>query len=157
MALFLSTFENKIDKKGRVSTPALFRNVLKKDEFCGFVAFRSLTHPCIEGFAMSDMEGFARTIDRFQLFEEEQADLTASVFADAQPLAFDAEGRVMLTSEMLTHADLTETVYFVGRGPTFQIWNPNAFKTYQAEARMRLKTKKVLLPTTKASKSEPEQ
>lgn len=141
MSLFLSTFENKIDKKGRVSIPASFRTVLKGGKFKGFVAFRSLSHPCIEGFSMERMAAFSNEMDSFQLFAQDQADVTASVFADAEPLAFDAEGRVMLSPAMLEHAGFEERVCFVGRGATFQLWHPARFQTYQDEARKRLKSR----------------
>jgi MraZ protein len=141
MSLFLSTFENKIDKKGRVSVPASFRTVLKGGNFKGFVAFRSLSHPCVEGFSMERMTAFSKEMDSFQLFAQDQADVTASVFADAEPLAFDAEGRVMLSPAMLEHAGFEERVCFVGRGATFQLWNPESFQTYQHEARERLKSR----------------
>jgi len=145
-ALFLSTFENKIDKKGRVSTPASFRNALKASSFKGFVAFRSMTLPAIEGFSMEHMTTFAQNIDHFELFSEDQTDLTASVFADADPLSFDSEGRILLNTSLITHAELQDQVMFVGRGPTFQLWHPENFKTYQQEARARLKLRKPLMP-----------
>ena len=45
---FLSTFENKIDRKGRVSVPAPYRTVLEQ---AGqpLIVTRSLTHECLEG------------------------------------------------------------------------------------------------------------
>ena len=41
MALFLSRFDNKVDRKGRVSVPASFRADLTSDAFAGVVAFPS--------------------------------------------------------------------------------------------------------------------
>ena len=41
MALFLSTFINKVDRKGRVSVPAPFRAALIGQSFHGIVAFPS--------------------------------------------------------------------------------------------------------------------
>ncbi len=51
--LFLSTYQNKIDKKGRVSVPALFRAALvrvagKDEEFSGIIAYGSFINRCIE-------------------------------------------------------------------------------------------------------------
>ena len=151
---FLSNFTNKIDKKGRVSAPASFRQILSDSSFKGFVAFRSLTHPCIEAFAMEHMEAFSTRIDTFQLFSEEQTDLTASIFADAETLAFDGDGRITLTDTLVTHANLKDKVAFVGRGPTFQIWEPAAFQHYQQEARLRLKTRKPVLTLASQRKEE---
>ncbi len=151
MSLFLSTFVNKVDKKGRVSVPAPFRTLLSRSETRGFVAFRSLVNTAIEGFASEKMEDLATRVDAFQLFSEEQTDLTASIFADAHVLTFDSEGRVMLTEALRNHAEIDAEVAFVGRGPTFQMWNPKLFDTYQQQARERLKVSRpTLSPSSKA-------
>ena len=97
---------------------------------------------------MGHMQRFSDTVNSFQLFEEDQADLTASVFADSEALSFDQDGRVMLTPTMIQHAGLTDAVCFAGRGPTFQLWNPTAFKAYQEDARGRIKTKRPTLQGT---------
>lgn len=140
--LFLSTFHNKLDKKGRVSVPASFRSALSGQSFQGIVGFPSPTLPAIEGFGMDRMERLSQQVDRLDLFSEDQQDWAASIFSEAQPLAFDSEGRINLPDTLREHARITETVVFVGRGPTFQIWEPEAFSLYQKEARERLREKK---------------
>ena len=93
----------------------------------------------IDGFAMENMETLAQRIDGFQLFSQDQTDLTASIFADADVLMFDGDGRVMLPEALRVHAGVSDSVAFVGRGPTFQLWHPENFETYQKQARERLK------------------
>ena len=39
--MFLSSYENKIDKKGRVSVPATFRSHLNSIGYNGFIAYPS--------------------------------------------------------------------------------------------------------------------
>ena len=48
MTSFLSTFVNKVDRKGRVSVPAPFRAALAGQGFQGIVAYPSLTDPAID-------------------------------------------------------------------------------------------------------------
>ena len=139
MSIFLATHTNKIDKKGRVSVPASFRTVLSGEDFQGIVAFRSLTAPAIEGFGMSRMVHLSQQVDTLDPFSQAQDDLTASIFADAHPLSFDAEGRILLTEPLIVFARLKDTVSFVGRGATFQLWNPELFENYQDTARQRLR------------------
>jgi MraZ protein len=140
--LFLSTFCNKIDAKGRVSVPASFRAALSAQSFQGFVAFCSLSVPAIEGFGMDRMQRLSQQIDQnFNLFSPQQDDWT-SLFAQALPMQFDQDGRVFLTNELRAHGQLTKEVLFVGRGPTFQMWNPEAFAEYQAAATARLKAQR---------------
>lgn len=143
MGIFLSTFINRLDKKGRVSVPSTFRSSLAQQSFQGIVLFRSYTLQAIEGFGMDRMEKLSAQLDTLDLFSDDQNDLAASIFADAHQLSFDGEGRVLLPELLCEHASLAGQVAFVGRGATFQIWNPEVFKQHQEEARQRLKAKKL--------------
>ncbi len=138
MRLFLNTFVNKIDRKGRVSVPATFRAVLADQSFPGIVAFRSFTAAaCIEGGGMDRMESLSASTDQLGPFSTELDDLTSLIFADARQLPFDTEGRIVLPEDLIAHAGLAESCAFVGKGKTFQIWEPQAFATAQDEARRR--------------------
>ncbi len=137
MALFLSTYTNKIDKKGRVSVPAAFRAALAGQNFNGFVAFRSHRLPAIEALDMSRMEAISESADGLELFSEKHEDLSATIFADAAQLAFDGEGRVMLPEILTSHAGISDMAAFAGQGRTFQIWAPETFREHQENARAR--------------------
>ena len=139
MSLFLSSYENRLDTKGRISVPASFRTAVLNENFAGVVLFRSFTHNCIEGVSMSRMEQIATATDKIGLFDSNLDDLTAMLFADARPLTFDVTGRVVIPADMLEHAGITDVALFVGRGNSFQIWNPEEFKKTQAQALQNLR------------------
>ena len=134
MALFLSSYENRLDTKGRVSVPASFRASVSGEKFAGVVLFRSFTHNCIEGLTMSRMEQMAAATDKMGVFDSELDDLTAMLFADARELSFDVTGRIVIPADMLAHAGITDRAVFVGRGNSFQIWNPDAFRATQEKS-----------------------
>ena len=137
MALFLSTVTNKVDRKGRVSVPAPFRNALSGQAFHGIVAIPSFKYPALQCGGMDWLERMAGGIDAYDVFSDEHDALTAALFANAQQLAFDGDGRVLLPESLTAHAKLDDQAAFVGRGPTFEIWEPEAFRVYQAEATQR--------------------
>lgn len=139
MGLFLSCYENRLDTKGRISVPAAFRSSLNNENFAGVVLYRSFTHNCIEGLSMSRMEKIANAADKMGIFDNELDDISALVFADARPLAFDVTGRIIIPSDLLKHAGITETALFVGRGNSFQIWNPSDFANAQNASLNNLK------------------
>lgn len=157
MALFLSTFINKIDKKGRVSVPSTFRAVLAQESFAGIIAFRSYKLEAIEACGMSRMQSLSKSVDHFDLFSDTHDDLAATIFADAHQLMFDGEGRIMLPETLLAHAGLDDRVAFVGRGATFQLWQPERFEKHQQEARLRMQQNPISLRLhpTSAEKETP--
>ena len=145
MALFLSTFVNKVDRKGRVSVPASFRAALAGQSFLGIVAYRSFKLSCVEGSGIDRMQEMSGRVDAMGQFSESY-DNASVVFSDAQQLPFDGEGRVMLPQGLAEHAGIIEHAAFVGQGPTFQIWEPERFKAHQAELRERAHRQGVTLP-----------
>lgn len=134
MSLFLSSFENRLDTKGRISVPASFRSAVAADKFAGVVLYRSFTNNCIEGLSMERMEKLASATDQMGVFDSELDDLSAMLFADARQLSFDVTGRIVIPEELLQHAGIKDTAVFVGRGNSFQIWNPDAFKVAQTKS-----------------------
>ena len=137
MALFIDTFVNKIDRKGRVSVPATFRAALAAQPFQGIVAFPSFQLSALHCAGMDWMQQLIERTQNVDLFSQEHDDLTAALFPDAKQLTFDGEGRIMLPEALCTHAQLTETAAFAGRGLYFEIWEPQALEAYKAEARKR--------------------
>jgi MraZ protein len=45
--MFMGTYTNKVDAKGRVSVPAEFRAVLAEEEQDGIICFPSFTDQCL--------------------------------------------------------------------------------------------------------------
>lgn len=144
MALFLSTVVNKVDRKGRVSVPAAMRAALSEQPFQGIVAFRSFRDSAIEGWSIDRLTRLADSLDEMELFSEGQNDLAAAIFADAHQLPFDGEGRIVLPDVLARHAGITTDAAFVGRGGTFQIWNPETFAAHAEQARERVKSQAAL-------------
>jgi MraZ protein len=138
VALFLSTFTNKVDRKGRVSVPASFRSALADQSFAGIVLYPGLNNRSLEGSGMDRVEDLTRRIEALAEFSEER-DALAAIFADMQQLPFDGDGRIMLPSEFCEHAGivLEGGAAFVGNGKTFQIWEPGRFERHQQERRAR--------------------
>lgn len=141
MALFLSRFDNKVDRKGRVSVPASFRADLTSDAFAGVVAFPSPGNPgnpgAIDGCDIGRMKQLADGIDSFNPFSAEYGDLATAILTKSHRLPFDGEGRIILPQQLLQHAGITTMATFAGRGATFQIWAPEAYEAYEVEATER--------------------
>lgn len=140
MGLFLSTFVNKVDSKGRVSVPASFRSALSQEPFQGIIVYRSYKYDALECCGYSRMESLSQTIDaQTDIFSQTQDDLTAAIFADSVQIPFDGDGRIVMPKSLCDFAGIADRAAFVGRGQTFQIWLPEAFESHQTQARERVR------------------
>lgn len=135
--MFLSTHENKLDKKGRVSVPASFRSYLSSMGYNGFLGYPSFNNSSIEACPQNRIEQLSDAIDALNPFEEKRDIFATSVLAESVNLHFDSEGRVSMPEKFLKHADIKQTVLFVGQGKTFQIWEPKLFEKFKIQARKK--------------------
>jgi len=135
--MFLSSYENKLDKKGRVSVPANFRSHLSSIGYNGFVAYPSFNHEALEACSEDRIEKLSNTIDSLNPFEEKRDYFATSVLSESVSLQFDSEGRVLITSKLLDHARIKNSILFVGLGKTFQIWEPKSFEKFKTVARKK--------------------
>ncbi len=147
MAVFLGTFENKVDRKGRVSVPAPFRQTLAGSAFQGVVLRPSDRNAGLEGCDLEFMEQLNNSsLNANDLYSEAHEDLALTLFADALPVPFDGEGRIILPAAMVDHAGIGDRASFVGMGSRFQIWQPDVLERYKAEARSRARDTGLTLP-----------
>ena len=135
--MFLSSFENKIDKKGRVSVPATFRSHLNSMGYNGFISYPSFNHNALEACSQDRIEKLSSAIDSLNPFEEKRDYFATSVLSESENLQFDTEGRVSISEKLLQHAKITNNVLFVGLGKTFQIWEPKIFDKFKTFAKKK--------------------
>jgi|TARA_B100001093_G_scaffold501911_1_gene554177 MraZ protein len=135
--MFLSSYENKLDKKGRVSVPATFRSHLSSMGYNSFISYPSFNHLALEACTQDRIEKISNTIDALNPFEEKRDYFATSVLSESVNLQFDTEGRVSFTEKLLNHAKIKNNILFVGLGKTFQIWEPKIFEKFKMTARKK--------------------
>ena len=135
--MFLSTYENKLDKKGRVSVPASFRSYLSNLGYNGVVCYPSFNNQSIEAWPQDRIEKISNTIDALNPFEEKKDYFATSILSESINLQFDSEGRISLTPKLLKHAKIKNSMLFVGQGKTFQIWEPTNYERFKVTAKRK--------------------
>jgi len=144
--LFLSTFVNRVDRKGRVSVPATFRSTLATHRHPNQVVLMpSFKYPALDGTGSDHLAEMMEGLNTLDQYSDRRDDL-ALMFADSTPLQIDGEGRIVLPEELKDHAHITDEVAFVGLGTMFQMWEPGRFKAHRAEARDRSRRERATLP-----------
>ena len=135
--MFLSTYENKLDKKGRVSVPASYRSYLSSLGYNGVICYPSFNNQSLEACAQDRIEKISNTIDALNPFEEKRDIFATSILAESVNLQFDTEGRISIPHKLLKHTKIKSSILFVGQGKTFQIWEPNAYEKFRIQAKRK--------------------
>ena len=81
--MFLSSYENKIDKKGRVSVPATFRSHLNSMGYNGVITYPSFNHSALEACSQDRIAKLSNTIDSLNPFEEKRDFFATSILSES--------------------------------------------------------------------------
>ena len=135
--MFLSTFENSLDKKGRVSVPSSFRAYLNSMGYNGFITYPSFNNSALDACAQDRIEKLSESIDSLGPFEDKRDYFATSVLSESINLNFDSEGRVSIPKKLLNHAKIKSSIVFVGLGKVFQMWDPKLFEKFKLIARKK--------------------
>jgi len=136
---FLSNAVNKIDSKGRVSVPALFRSVLQKRGLGELYALQAIDMAAIDAGGMDLLERYEARLAQDDPFLRSSDDMSFFCHGDGAFLKLDKDGRITVTDFIREHTGITDEVAFVGRGHFFQMWQPEKFHAYREEVRERLR------------------
>ena len=122
--MFLSSYENRLDKKGRVSVPASFRSYLSNLGYNGVICYPSFNNLSIEACSQDRIEKISSAIDSLNPFEEKRDYFATSILSESINLQFDSEGRISLTSKLLKHAKIKIACFLLVKEKHLQYGNP---------------------------------
>ena len=128
MDRFVSHYLLRLDAKGRVSIPAPFRTLLKRDGFDGLYCCPALERPALDAGGNALIAENEALIASFSPASPERDRFSLSLYGTSETLKIDREGRVTLTETLKAHAGIVDSVTFVGLGHKFQIWEPDRFR-----------------------------
>ena len=120
---FTGEYSYSIDAKGRVNIPAKFRQSLAPENDQTFVITRGMDS-CIWVYPLT----------AWQIIEDDLKDLSAisginrsfirNTVRYASSVAFDKQGRIMLSANLLNYAQLKNDALIIGMVNKIEIWDP---------------------------------
>ena len=134
---FVSSYTNKIDKKGRVSVPAAFRAIVSQDGLNQIFCYNALDVPAIEAGGAALVGKIDQLLGNLPPYSEERDILSTALFGLSENLKIDNDGRIILPEALRDAAKITNFVTFVGMGDKFRIWSPEIFDDYLVEAQKK--------------------
>ncbi|WP_099864627.1 division/cell wall cluster transcriptional repressor MraZ [Pararhizobium haloflavum] len=135
MNRFLSSATKKIDAKGRVSVPAVFRTVMSRQGIEELYGFQDFVFPAFSLGGPDILDRYEKQIATLDPFSSEAHSMSLLIHGGGSFLKLDGEGRLTITDFIRDYANLQDEVAFVGRSDHFQLWNPSAFEEMQRNAR----------------------
>ncbi|MBK45668.1 MAG: transcriptional regulator MraZ [Roseovarius sp.] len=136
--VFRGESTHKVDAKGRVSIPALFRRVI---EACDpnwsagqqpelIIVYGDHRRDFLECYTIEAMQEVDEKIARLPRGSKERRYLEHMFQGQSLPTSVDDTGRIVLPAKLRKKLDLGDEAFFIAAGDTFQIWKP---ETYEAK------------------------
>ncbi len=113
------------------------------------VVYESFINECIEGCDIERIKKISESIDNLEPFSEERDAFATTVLGGSVQLSIDGDGRVILPENLLKTAKIKDNAVFVGKGSTFEIWEPKSFNVYLEKAKAEAKLKRNMLRLNK--------
>ncbi|MEM1387156.1 MAG: division/cell wall cluster transcriptional repressor MraZ [Pseudomonadota bacterium] len=140
---FRGEFHQKVDGKGRVSIPALFRRVLEAGDpnwsagqLAEFViVYGDHRRSFLECYTIDAIEEVDEKIAQMPRGSNDRRMLEKLFSGQSTQLGVDDTGRIVLTKKLRDKIGISDEAFFIASGDTFQIWNPD---TYQQEDLSRI-------------------
>ena len=135
---FRGESHHKVDTKGRVSIPALFRRVLEAEDPNWrdgdtpelVIVYGDDRRKYLECYTVNAIDEVDDKIDALPRGSMERQMLQRLFHGQSFPTSVDETGRLVLPAKLRQKIGLEAEAFFIAAGDTFQIWNP---ATYEEE------------------------
>ena len=139
MAGLYGKYKLSLDPKKRLAIPAKIRNAFPEGQQEKIFLTKG-TEECITGYYMEEWKNFENWVESSGFDDAEKRRLRRKHFSVVTDPAFDKQGRVTLSDELLEFANLKNApeVLVVGCNKYIEIWNPEIYEAADAAANCHL-------------------
>lgn len=130
--MFRGRYEHAIDKKGRTSLPARFREVLAASDESRLILTTGLD-PCVVAYPMQEWLRFEERLAALPRFDPSVAMIRRIYVSGAVECDLDKLGRVLVPATLRKHADLDREALWAGMGTHVELWSQTRFESLRAE------------------------
>ncbi len=110
-------YKHNLDPKNRIFIPAKHREELGEN----FVVAKSIRESCLRIYSMEEWEEYIRPIASLDGKDKER--IVRALSRNAAQVSPDAQGRIVLTPDLIGYAQITKNAVIVGCGKYAEIWS----------------------------------
>lgn len=131
--MLIGEFHHNIDDKGRIVIPTKFREELGTE----FIIARGI-EKCLYVYSLKEWEKLVSRLDTLPFTKKDARTFNRTFFSGANVCEFDKNGRINITSPLVSYAGLTKECVIIGVNDRLEIWDEAAFNAFLTENNEKL-------------------
>lgn len=124
--MLIGEYRHALDEKRRIALPAKFRRALGKK----VIITRGLDS-CLFVFGQAEWRSIVEKLNQLSMGQADSRAFARYFFAGAAELDIDQLGRILIPSELATHAQLDNKAVLIGVHDRCEVWSEGAWDVYQ--------------------------
>ena len=116
--MLMGEYHHNIDDKGRLTIPSKFRFDLGDK----FVITRGLEN-CLFAYSEADFKKIVERLEQIPFTKKDARQFMRFFLSGATLVEFDKQGRINITSPLISYANLEKECVVIGTGDRLEIWS----------------------------------
>ncbi len=126
--MFMGEYHHNIDDKGRLIIPAKFRTELGDK----FIIARGL-EKCLYVYSETEWNKTVAKLKTLPFTKKDVRTFDRFFFSGATECEFDRQGRINITSPLVSYADITKECVIIGANDRIEIWSEEGWNNFFVE------------------------
>ncbi len=128
--MFIGEYHHSIDDKGRLIIPSKFREELGNK----FIITRGIEN-CLFVYSLESWEKIVNKLETLPFTKKDARAFIRFFLSGASEAEFDKQGRINITSPLISYANITKECVVIGTGDRLEIWSEESWNDFFISAR----------------------
>ena len=123
--MLMGEYHHNIDDKGRLTIHSKFRDDLGEK----FVITRGLEN-CLFAYSLEDFQKIVAELQKIPFTKKDARQFMRFFLSGATTVEFDKQGRINISSPLISYAELKKECIIIGTGDRLEIWSSNNWNDF---------------------------
>ena len=130
ISMFIGEYHHSVDDKGRLIIPSKFREELGNN----FIITRGIEN-CLFVYSMESWEKIVNKLETLPFTKKDARAFIRFFLSGASEAEFDKQGRINITSPLISYANITKECVVIGTGDRLEIWSEESWNDFFTSAK----------------------
>ena len=133
--MYMGEFHHTIDEKGRMIIPSKMRRELGDK----FIITRGL-EKCLYAYSLEEWEQIVSKLKTLPFTKKDARTFIRAFFSGAVECEFDKQGRINITSPLVSYAGLVRECVVIGANDRVEIWSEELWDAFLSESSEKIES-----------------